>query len=103
MKLKAKRKFRYAGNRLAPGDRFETRGEQDARLLIAIGHAEPVRERPPKAQPPAPPAPVVPVEALPEPPVVVATVPEPPSVRSDEAVDFSGSRAYKRRDMTAEE
>lgn len=37
--LQALRAFPYASRRLKPGDQFEARGESDARLLCAIGHA----------------------------------------------------------------
>lgn len=37
--LQALRAFPYAGRRLKAGDQFEARGESDARLLCAIGHA----------------------------------------------------------------
>jgi hypothetical protein len=38
--MKARRSFPYAGKRLKAGDEFQARGESDARVLAAIGHAE---------------------------------------------------------------
>lgn len=84
MKLKAKKAFRYAGKALSVGDRFETRGDLDARLLIAIGKAEIVRERAPKSAAQAPVIAASPIETV-----------TPESV----VVDHS----YMRRDMTASE
>lgn len=37
--LQALRGFPYAGRRLAAGEKFEARGESDARVLCAVGHA----------------------------------------------------------------
>ncbi len=38
--MKARRAFPYAGKRLKAGQEFQARGESDARVLSAIGHAE---------------------------------------------------------------
>ena len=51
--LKAKRDFPYAGHRIRKGQDFDARGQSDALLLKAIGHAE---DRP-AAAPVAAPAP----------------------------------------------
>lgn len=37
--LQALRGFPYAGRRLVAGEKFEARGESDARVLCAVGHA----------------------------------------------------------------
>ncbi len=37
--LQALRSFPYAGRRLKAGDQFPAKGESDARVLVAIGHA----------------------------------------------------------------
>lgn len=37
--LQALRGFPYAGRRLVAGEQFNARGESDARLLCAVGHA----------------------------------------------------------------
>lgn len=39
--LKAKRAFPYAGRSLKAGDVFDANKKSDARILVAIGHAEP--------------------------------------------------------------
>lgn len=53
--MKARRNFPYAGKRLKAGEEFQARGESDARVLAAIGHAERVTvvAPAPTAPPPA--------------------------------------------------
>lgn len=121
--LIAQRSFLYAGRRLAAGVEFGARTQSDARLLIAIGHAdfapqgpvEPEQPQPwsmPQAETPAPqPAAVVeeppPVE-VPEAPAVDEAPPsEPPAAEADVQPDISPRtgkprRSYRRRDLTAE-
>lgn len=53
--LKALRSIPYAGRRVKAGQPFDARTRSDARLLIAIGHAE-KREPDPRAIEPAKPA-----------------------------------------------
>jgi hypothetical protein len=101
MKMRARKPFRYAGRMLRAGDVFDTRGNQDARLLTAIGKAERVdadadaearsaattmtgkrRGRPPKVREP---------EAL-----------APPEPAQEPEVEAIRGRYYGRRDMEAE-
>lgn len=49
--MKARRNFPYAGKRLKAGEEFQARGESDARVLAAIGHAERVTVVAPVAAP----------------------------------------------------
>lgn len=57
VRLEAVQGFPYAGRRLSPGDRFDARGERDARLLVAIGKARRVSDVPVASSSPAPAAP----------------------------------------------
>jgi hypothetical protein len=105
MELIALRPLVYASKRMKAGDRFSTRGGQDARLLKALGHAadapppvvvepEPVKRtymrrdmvvEPPKVQPIEP--------------------PQGPAWATDftsETVELKPKRQYRRRDQTAE-
>lgn len=128
--LIAKRSLLYAGRRVASGAEFEARTGQDARLLIAIGHADfapagepdsiPFRadnvctpadapvvdvavswERPaPNASPPFDPSPTSEVVAA-EPAAEPVAEPQPaPPVA--EAPPVKPRRTYRRRDLTAE-
>lgn len=54
--MKARQAFPYAGKRLKAGQEFQARGESDARVLAAIGHAERVVAPAIVAPAPRPPA-----------------------------------------------
>lgn len=120
--LIAKRSLLYAGRRVASGAEFEARTGQDARLLIAIGHADfapagepdsiPFRadnvgtpaafvEEPPQVAAPAPAeeAPVVEAaaEAVSEP-----AAEAPPPAPAEDVPPVKPRRTYRRRDLTAE-
>lgn len=109
--LIARRSFLYAGRRLAAGVEFGARTQSDARLLLAIGHAdfapqgpaEPEQPQPwslPPAEPPAPVAAVVeaPVDEAP----AEAPAEVPASESAAEAQPVKPRRQYRRRDLTAE-
>lgn len=124
--LIAKRSLLYAGRRVASGAEFEARTGQDARLLIAIGHADfapagepdsiPFRadnvitpadapvvevaaswEHPaPNASPPFDPSPVA--EVVAEQPAAEVPLPAP----AEDVPPIKPRRTYRRRDLTAE-
>lgn len=55
VRMKARRSFPYAGKRFKAGQEFNARGETDARVLAAVGHAERVTAPAPTPAPtPAP-------------------------------------------------
>lgn len=103
--LSATKSFAYAGKRLSPGQQFYARGEQDARLLVAIGsaiHAYPVYVQETKVarilQAPEVPVFLAPAE------VEVAAAEAEESEEAKPAEEWPKKRrAYRRRDMTAEE
>lgn len=97
---KALKAFRYAARSYAPGDPVEVRSA-DTKIMVALGRVElidpnkPRRGRPPKVKPDPEPA----GAAAPPPEEPKAPAPEPEA--SDDA---DGSRrAYRRRDMRAED
>lgn len=111
--LIARRSFLYAGRRLAAGVEFGARTQSDARLLLAIGHAdfapqgpaEPEQPQPwslPPAEPPAPVAAVVEAPPVEEAPADVPPASEPVSEPATEAQPVKPRRQYRRRDLTAE-
>lgn len=73
MRLIAKKSLRYAGHRCEPGEAFEAIA-RDAKILCAIGKAEPADEVPPVEEP--------------------AETPEPAA---------PARRQYRRRDLVAED
>ena len=103
--------MQYAGRRVQAGQQFDAHGENDARLLVAIGKA--ARYTPP----------VVPVYVAPKSRAILTTTPQsifqPEPVPTVEAVatdtavtaddaevhdaDEKPKRQYRRRDLTAEE
>lgn len=104
------RTLSYGGRRLQAGDKFQARGNGDAKLLMALGYAEietaavpvapVIEEVKPKrayhrrvieAEPPVAPA---------EPPAWTPT--EPGALVADDPFADKPKRAYKRRDLTAE-
>jgi hypothetical protein len=105
----------YAGKRLNPGDKFECRGQSDARVLRALGRAIDYTAPPEPVHAPArtytPPgtystAAVKPqwradVTADAEPKDLEAE--EPPQIGSDDHDAPKPKRDYRRRDMKAEE
>ncbi len=128
--LIAKRSLLYAGRRVASGAEFEARTGQDARLLIAIGHADfapagepdsiPFRadnvctpadapvvdvavswERPaPNASPPFDPSPAV--EVVAEQPAAEPAAEVTPPAPAEDVPPVKPRRTYRRRDLTAE-
>jgi len=117
IQLIAKRPFLYAGKRLASGAEFNARTHSDARLLIAIGHADfapqgPVEPEEPQPwsvaqQPPETVAIEVTAQPVDEAPAEVLPVEEPASdaastAPAEEAPIAKPRRQYRRRDLTAE-
>lgn len=130
--LIAKRSLLYAGRRVASGAEFEARTGQDARLLIAIGHADfapagasaeevatlmaavPaafVEEPPPQVagswEHPAPNAsppfdPSPAVEVVAEQPAAEPAAEAPPPAPAEDVPPVKPRRTYRRRDLTAE-
>ena len=125
--LIARRSFLYAGKRFAAGAEFDARGQQDARFLIAIGHADfaPAGQPPsvddtvfvyqhpaPNASPAFAPSPMVEVHAEPDHPAAdpapvadeqpPAPLAEQPADDGEAAVRAKPRRQYRRRDMNAE-
>ncbi len=127
--LIARRSFLYAGRRLERGAEFGARTQSDARLLIAIGHAEFAPQVDAEADPealqvvviaPAPAAAVVETSAEtaaevpadpPAQPPAEAPSAEPVAETSPAAAPADGEesprtgkprRQYRRRDLTAE-
>ena len=128
--LIAKRSLLYAGRRVASGAEFEARTGQDARLLIAIGHADfapagepdsiPFRadnvstpadapvvdvavswEHPaPNASPPFDPSPTS--EVVAEQPAAEPVADPQPAPPVAETPPVKPRRTYRRRDLTAE-
>lgn len=118
----AKRPLLYAGRRVASGAEFEARTGQDARLLIAIGHADfapagasaeevetlmaavPaafVEEPPPQVAAPAP-AEEAPVFEAPAEPVSEPAAEVTPPAPADDVPAVKPRRTYRRRDLSAE-
>ena len=107
--LIARRSFLYAGRRLERGAEFGARTQSDARLLIAIGHAEFAPQVDAEADPealqvvviaPAPAAAVVETAAE-----IVAEVPSAEPVTHDVVAPQPAAktrRQYRRRDLAAE-
>lgn len=108
----------YAGKRRKAGEEFPVRGQNDARVLIAIGHADfaPADEEdlPPSPAAGAPQAELTtatvqadpaadeaPAEAAPPPAAEAATLEQPAEAAAPE-VEARPRRIYRRRDLTAE-
>jgi hypothetical protein len=93
-RLKATKPFRYAGRMLRAGEEFDARGNQDARLLTAIGKAERIADA---AATPATPS----GKRRGRPPKVREEVAAVESA-SEPEVREARDRLYRRRDMEAE-
>ena len=125
--LTALKPFVYAGRRLKAGQDFEASGQTDARVLIAVGHADfaPALAAEPAAEPPRTADTTAPLIAQPEPASQAgeasAQVEDQPAqqvdIPADAAPEQSAApepdqapaeqpaakrRQYRRRDMTAE-
>jgi hypothetical protein len=104
MKLKARKYMRYNGKAIAAGDVFEPANKADARILVAIRHAE-VYVEPSKVRGPVTKTIVRALEAEQTVSNMPADVPDTPAgvVSNVPAVEAeTPKRHYKRRDMTAE-
>lgn len=91
----------YAGKRLKVGDKFEARGESDARVMRALKRA--VDE---ESAPYVPSEPYVPPVRKYTPKVLEAEKPadaKPADTSTSGLVSGMGTRRYQRRDLTAKE
>jgi|SRR3989304_5128925 len=101
IRLTAIKAHRYGRRRMEPGDEYNAVSEKDARLLIAMGKARPVKAARPQAPKKHEPAPCPEPVSRPEKPPIVPRG----TLKEKEKTTDTGKlkRTYKRRDMQAEE